>query len=787
MTGSISDTTSNSSQLVFLMTNNFETGGSERQFVELARSLANTSFRPKVGCIAKRGPLTGAFPDAMEFPVGGNLYGIRSLRTRYQLARHLRQSRVAIAHAYDFYTNLLLIPAAKVACVPVVIGSQRQLGDLLSPAKARAQLAVFRLTDCVVCNSRAAADRLIAKGLPENRIVIIANGLGSHWFLPASPLLDRLPSLFRVGMIARMNATSKNHLLFLRAAAAISRKFPVMEFILAGDGPLRPELEFLARQLGIRKHVRFLGDRRDIPAVLASLDVSVLPSSSESLSNAILESMAAGVPVIATNVGANPELLANDRGILVHPDDAIALAKAIEQLFLNSRMRSELGSNSRTFVQSNFSMEATLKRHEELYSSLLQKKVQQRTSHRPSGMSMEVNGYRAARVAIIAPSSRYVGGQSVQAELLFDSWRGDPEVAASMIPMDPSLPRGLEWVQAVPLLRTIVRYPFYSATLWQKLDHADIAHIFSASYWSFLIASVPAWLVARLRGKKAVLHYHSGEARDHLRRFRSARFILPKFDRLVVPSQYLVDVFHEFGIRAQVVPNIVDLSHFAFRPRLRLRPHLICTRGFHPYYCIDQVVQAFAEVRREFPQARLDLLGMGPMQAEIRDLVAQLKLGGVNFCGVASRLEIARFYEQADIFINASVLDNMPVSFLEAFASGTPVVSTAPEGMRYLVEHGRTGLLSEPGDVPALAQHVIRLLRDPDFALGIASNAHEECRRYCWSVVRQQWLEIYRSLADRCYEPAEQTVDDRWLAGCSESRSPVVEKARLPTAAELPK
>jgi glycosyltransferase involved in cell wall biosynthesis len=285
--------------------------------------------------------------------------------------------------------------------------------------------------------------------------------------------------------------------------------------------------------------------------------------------------------------------------------------------------------------------------------------------------------------------------------------------------------------------------------LWKGLRDADIAHIFSASYWSFMVAPTPAWMIARLRGKKTLIHYHSGEARDHLQSFRSARPILKRADSLVVPSGYLVDVFREFGLAASVVPNIVDLSQFSFRARDPLRPHLVCTRGFHTYYSIDVVVRAFAEVAREFPGAQLDLVGGGPAEFDIRELVKELKLSGVNFCGVASRTDIGHFYNRADIFINASRLDNMPVSILEAFASGTPVASTAPEGMRYLVDHERTGLLSDVGDSQALAQNVIRLLHEPALAARLAANAHKESRRYSWPIVRQQWLEVYESLTQK--------------------------------------
>lgn len=354
---------------------------------------------------------------------------------------------------------------------------------------------------------------------------------------------------------------------------------------------------------------------------------------------------------------------------------------------------------------------------------------------------------RRLRVTIIAPSLRYVGGQSVQADLLLANWQNDAAVEAKLIPIDPAFPPALKWVEKFPFLRTLVREPLYLWSLWQGLKNADIAHIFSASYWSFSLAAAPAWMVARLRGVPSLIHYHSGEARDHLRRFRSARSVLQSADMLVVPSGYLIDVFHEFRLGALAVPNIVDWSQFSFRPREPLRPHLVCTRGFHPYYAVDVVVRAFAEVKQVFPEARLDLVGGGPLEEEIRSLVRELNLRDVNFAGVAPHRQIAKFYDRADIFINGSCLDNMPVSILEAFASGTPVVSTAPEPIRRLIDHDRTGLLSEPGDARGLAQNVIRILRDPAMGSRIAGNAHDECRRYCWKEVRGQWLGIYQLLA----------------------------------------
>ncbi len=354
------------------------------------------------------------------------------------------------------------------------------------------------------------------------------------------------------------------------------------------------------------------------------------------------------------------------------------------------------------------------------------------------------------RVCIVAPSLRYVGGQSAQADLLLQHWQNDPDIAISFLAVDPPLPRALAWAERIPGLRTILREPIYFYHLWRGLADVDVAHIFSASYWSFLLAPASAWLFARMkmkrRGGKTLINYHSGEARDHLQRFRSAMFVLSRVDKIVVPSIYLVDVFREFGLSASAVPNIVDLTQFRYRERTPLRPHLVCTRGFSPYYSIDIVVRAFAEVKKEYPAAQLDLVGGGPLEGDVRKLVADLKLSGVNFTGVASRQEIGKYYDSADIFINASWLDNMPLSIIEAFAAGTPVVSTSPECMPYLVEHERTGLLSPVGDEKALAANVIRLLREPALAALLARNAYQQSRNYSWEAVRKQWLNTYRGL-----------------------------------------
>jgi L-malate glycosyltransferase len=359
---------------LFLMINTFETGGSERQFTVLAQNLAPPQFQTYLGCVSRRGPLADNFPDVPQFPLGGSLFGWQSLRTRLKLSRHLRHHQVQVAHAFDFYANLTLIPAARFARVPVVIGSHRQLGDLMTPAQFRAQAAAFRWCDAVVCNSQAAADRLIATGLAPDKIAIIGNALPAEAFTTAPAVLPKRPGGVRVGMVARMNHHYKNHSGFLRIAAQVHQRMPDAEFLLVGDGPLRPELEQEASTLGLGASAIFLGDRQDMPAVLASMDVAVLTSDSESLSNVILEAMAAGLPVVAYSVGGNSELLSQQPGALIPAGNETAFADAVQNLLADPAIRQQLGSNARQLAQENFSLDRVRQRYVELYVTLLQKK-----------------------------------------------------------------------------------------------------------------------------------------------------------------------------------------------------------------------------------------------------------------------------------------------------------------------------------------------------------------------------------------------------------------------------
>jgi L-malate glycosyltransferase len=363
-------------------------------------------------------------------------------------------------------------------------------------------------------------------------------------------------------------------------------------------------------------------------------------------------------------------------------------------------------------------------------------------------MKAEKQRSKPIRVLIVAAPPDWLGGQAVQAARLLDGLKREPGVEAELLPIHPRLPGALQLLHEIKYVRTVVYTIAYLALLLLRLPRFDVAHIFAASYFSFVIAPAPAVLIAKLYGKPVLLNYHSGEAEDHLRRWpRSTKLIFGLADRVVTPSRYLVGVFAQFGIEAEAVSNIAPLERFVFRERRPLRPTLLSNRSLESHYNVSDTLRAFALIERRVPDARLIVAGDGGERARLQAMAAKLGIKRVEFVGAAPPDRMPEIYDRADIFVNSSLVDNMPLSLIEAFACGLAVVSSNAGGIPHLVTEGETGLLSPCGDYEALAANVIRLLEDQRLAAELISRARAACRQYTWTATRGAWLKIYTDMA----------------------------------------
>jgi glycosyltransferase involved in cell wall biosynthesis len=350
------------------------------------------------------------------------------------------------------------------------------------------------------------------------------------------------------------------------------------------------------------------------------------------------------------------------------------------------------------------------------------------------------------KVAVVAPSLRILGGQAVQADRLLSAWRNDPDVEAWLVPINPEPPGPLRRGLGIKYLRTVVTELTYLPLLFRELSRADVVHVFSASYFSFLLAPLPAIAVARVLGKPVVLNYHSGEAPDHLHRSAIARFVLARVEQNVVPSRFLVGVFARFGLEATVIANTVDQNRFRFRLRQTLAPRLITNRNFEAHYNVACTIRAFQRVQSRHPDASLTVIGAGPEEGRLRRLADDLELRNVTFAGRVAPDEMPGYYENNDIYVQTPNIDNMPLSVIEAYASGLPVVSTNAGGVPSILTDDVHGLLAPLDDHDLIAAQVLRLIGEPHLAMRIARAAYAACAAFTWDAVRDQWLSTYRSV-----------------------------------------
>jgi len=348
------------------------------------------------------------------------------------------------------------------------------------------------------------------------------------------------------------------------------------------------------------------------------------------------------------------------------------------------------------------------------------------------------------KLLVIAPSFDILGGQTVQADRLMSRLREEPNIEVGFLPINPRLPGPLRSLQKIKYLRTLVTSLAYYLSLLVTIRNYDIIHIFSASYVSFVLSPTPAILIGKLFRKKLLLNYHSGEAEDHLQRWRrSAVPTIQMVDEVVVPSNYLVHVFSTFGLKCKPIFNLIERDSFQFRERNPLRPLFLSNRNFEVHYGIDKVLKAFSIIQKKIPEASLLVVGDGSQRDALQQLAKDLDLRHLEFMGRVEHERANEIYASADVFLNASSIDNQPLSILEAFACGLPVVTTGAGGIPYMVEADKNALVVPVGDEEALAASALSLFRDRDLVDRLVSNGLSECRNYEWKTLRSQWLNVY--------------------------------------------
>jgi L-malate glycosyltransferase len=282
-----------------------------------------------------------------------------------------------------------------------------------------------------------------------------------------------------------------------------------------------------------------------------------------------------------------------------------------------------------------------------------------------------------------------------------------------------------------------------SVLRWARRVDVMVVMVFSGL--GFGAADVPSWIAKRLH-KPLIFALHGGNLPDFARRHPVwSRRVLSRADILVAPSEYLAAAMGQLGFETRVIPNILPMESYTYRERRSAAPRLLWMRTFHDIYQPDMAIDVLRLLSSSHPAARLTMAGQDKgMLQDVRRLAHVHCLGErVRFPGFLDTLGKQREFENHDIFINTSRVDNMPVSLAEAAAAGLPVVTTAVGGIPYVFRHEHSALFVNNGDAAAMAQAVERLVELPDLMVRLSRNGRMVAESCAWSQVKPGWERLF--------------------------------------------
>jgi glycosyltransferase involved in cell wall biosynthesis len=362
---------------VLLMAYELDQGGSERQLTEIAKALDRSRFEPHVGCLRPDGvrarELNAAGVPIVHFPVR-SFASPSALSGAWQLARYIQHHKIRLVHTYDYPLTAFAVPVAKFFTPAIVLSSTRSHRELVPQNYLKLVRITDHLVKGIVVNCEFLRRHLVQdENVPPNRIELCYNGLDLEQFRPLdSPRPAALPpDALLIGVVCVLRP-EKDIATLLKAFAGIRNLGPRVKLAIVGSGPMRDPLEGEARALGIWEDCVFAPAAEKVADWLRAIDIFVLPSLSEALSNSLMEAMACGCCAVASNVGGNPEQIRNgETGRLFEPRDATGLSEILRTLVQDEPLRRRLAAAGQRTVRERFSIQSSVERMSEIYSKLI--------------------------------------------------------------------------------------------------------------------------------------------------------------------------------------------------------------------------------------------------------------------------------------------------------------------------------------------------------------------------------------------------------------------------------
>lgn len=737
-------------------------GGSQTNLLQIVKNLDRRRFIPYVMAIVSGGELTAGFQQAgVEPKILGvkKAYDLSGLKALFQIKKFIQDEKIDIVQTHFLHADILGILAGRKAGVKKILVARRDEGFWRNGRQLAVNRFFNRFADRVLCNSQAVARAVAEKeGVLPSQIDVIYNGVEipsinerrgaihraqSSGVINAAPTGNRLDlqsPVIIVGVVANMRHAIKGHTFLLEAMAEVLAKAPQVKLVLAGDGPLRPDLEAYAAKLGIAHAVIFLGSRPDIAAVVKDFDIACLPSLTEGFSNSLLEYMTYGKPVVATAVGGNPEAVTHETGFLVPPRDAGALAEKLLLLIEDEKLRASMGRAGRQRVEERFSVRAMVAGYERYYENLL-------------GIGDTAKGRHGE---IISPDLRVTLSPRRICHLIWALEPGGAERQVVTI---------AKWQQQngfQPRVVCLTRKGALAAELEERGIPVDLiekkagadfsiigklAQFFKDESVDLVHTHVPtANLWGRLAAKKAgcpvIVSEHSDLAATDFKFKWINRFLTRDTAGYLVVSQHIKDLMAKNGIpeeKIRVIRNGIPIEKNS-NPEIRNSKQIQNSKAENKSNLSDFEIQisdfkkigpligtvgrleerkdqstflkACALIQKEIPSARFMIIGDGPLRAALEKEAEGLGIrDAVIFTGV--RQDIPALLAALDIFVLSSLTEGISISLLEAMASGKPCVATRVGGNPEVITDRVTGRLVSARQPAEMADTLCELLRNP--------------------------------------------------------------------------
>ncbi len=363
---------------VLLMARTLEAGGSERQLREIAKALDRSLFEPHIGCFhpegATRPQLEAAGVPIVHFPVY-SFASAGAVAGAFELTRYVRRNKIRLIHSFDYPLTVFAIPIGRFFTRAAVVSSQRSHRDLIPPAYRRLVRLTDPLADAIVVNCDFVRRHLEQdEHVSARRIQLCYNGIDLDVFRPldASRPVNLAPGSFVIGVVSVLRPEKGLHTL-LQAFAGVRHLRSGMKLAVVGDGSMLESLQSAACTLRIHEDCVFAHSTSQVADWLRAIDIFVLPSLSEALSNSLMEAMACGCCAVASNVGGNPELIrSGETGLLFKSGDPAALSAALQMLIEDESLRKRIAAAGTAFVREHFSIAASARRMGEIYTQLIE-------------------------------------------------------------------------------------------------------------------------------------------------------------------------------------------------------------------------------------------------------------------------------------------------------------------------------------------------------------------------------------------------------------------------------